>query len=188
VRYQKKRSTKGGTNTVELAPALFILIIVILIPIMDMLFLIMSYTAGWYLNHLCTRECAVHDPTQAAEISSAVQIADSTWKKSMLCGLAQATGAASQEQVTYVDASNNKYVSNLSTNGSGTVSGTAVPAPSQTPATPPVPPQIITCQVITTLPIKPLFVVPFIGSVPGLSAPVVMTYSGQRPQEEKGIK
>ena len=106
----------------------------------------------------------------------------------MLCGLAQATGATSSEQVTYVDSIGTKYVSNLSTNGSGIVSGAATPAPSQTPATPPVPPQITTCQVITTLPIKPLFVVPFIGSVPGLSAPVIMTYSGQRPQEEKGIK
>lgn len=178
------RGSKGGTGIAELGPALFILIIVILIPIMDMLYLAMSYAAGWYLNHLCTRECAVHDPTSGAAIQSAVQIADTAWKKSMLCGLAQASNATTTEKVTYYDNSGGTYNSTLQTNGTGIVISSAVnPAPAPTGTS-----YVVTAQVVTTIPVKPLFVVPFIGSVPGLSAVVDFNYSGQRPQEEKGIK
>jgi hypothetical protein len=53
--YRKKL---GGTGTVELAPALFILLIVILIPCLMIIHMGLAYACGWYANHLATREAA----------------------------------------------------------------------------------------------------------------------------------
>jgi hypothetical protein len=188
MRQKSKRNCKGGTGIAELGPAIFILIIVILIPIMDMLYLMMSYGAGWLLNHQTTREAACKDPTDPTQIKLGVQIADMAWRKTMLCGLAQAIGTTAQEQVIYVDASNNLYTSNFSVDASSNVAGTANPAPSRTTQPVDTTKNVATVQVITQLPVRPLFVVPLVNNCPGLSAPVVFSYSGQRPQEEKGLK
>jgi hypothetical protein len=200
MRLNKKRSCKGGTNLVEIGPALFILIVVIMIPVIDMLALALAYASGYYLNHLVTRECAVHDPTASGNpnattgqyaIPTAVTIAETTWKKSMLAGLAQATKAPSTEQVTYVDTKGTSYVNFFNCDGVGNVTPTVPPAPATNAvaaagATPAL--NVVNCQVVTTLQITPIFVVPFFSSVPGLGAPVNFTYTGSRPQEEKGIK
>ncbi|HEY9756283.1 MAG TPA: hypothetical protein V6C97_14040 [Oculatellaceae cyanobacterium] len=188
MRQKSKRNCKGGTGIAELGPALFVLIIVILIPMMDMLYLMMSYAAGWMLNHQTTREVSVKDPTDGTQIKLGVQIADMAWRKTLFCGLAQATGSIAQEQVTFVDASNNPYVSNFSVDGSSNVSGTATTAPSRTTQPVNTALNVVTVQVVTQLPVKPLFVVPLVNNCPGLSAPVIFSYSGQRPQEEKGLK
>jgi hypothetical protein len=166
--FRNSRNSRGGTSTVELGPALFILIICVLIPAMDLLYLAMTYAAGWYLNHVEVREVACHDPTSAANVSSALSIAYTAWQKSILCGFCNAQSTPHTEKVTF-------YVGNPP-------GGTAYPGVA--PATPPVD----FCNVVTTLQIKPLFVVPFIGGVPGLSAPVTFVYADTRPQEERGIK
>jgi len=162
------RNSRGGTSTVELGPALFILIICVLIPAMDLLYLAMTYAAGWYLNHVEVREVACHDP-DAADAASAITIAYTAWKNSILCGLCNAQSTPHNEVVTY-------WIGNPP-------GGTKMTPP----ATPPNPP-VDFCNVVTTLQIKPLFIVPFIGGVPGLSAPVNFVYADTRPQEEKGIK
>jgi len=56
------RTRKGGTNTVELAPALFILLIVVLIPCLVIIHIGLAYACGWYANHLATREAACAGP------------------------------------------------------------------------------------------------------------------------------
>ena len=179
------RNSKGGTSIVELGPALFVLVIVVMIPVCDLLAMLCSYTAGWLLNEMCARECACKNPTLATDITRGVFIADSAWKSNILIsGLAQARGATTLQRVTYVRNDGVTFVSNLTADGSGNVSGSPVvesPAPSTNS-------YIATCQVLTTLPVKPLFVVPFVGSVPGLSAPINFVYFCQRPQEEKGFQ
>src|SRR5262249_33776175 len=56
------RNRKGGTNTVELGPALFILIIVVLIPCIDFMQIGLAYACGWYANHLAVREASCTGP------------------------------------------------------------------------------------------------------------------------------
>jgi hypothetical protein len=200
------RNNRGGTGIAELGPALFVLIIVIMIPLCDLLALCCSYAAGYLLNNTMARECAVKNPTASASmvvppqppqtpignVTQAVQIADSAWKNNILIsGLAQAKGATTIHTVTYVNNSGVAYppvTFTVPPSGTPSVSGgLSIPAP--TPATAGNPGIFVaTCQVVTQLPIKPLFVVPFMDGVPGLSAPLTLTYSCQRPQEEKGYQ
>jgi hypothetical protein len=185
-----------------MGPALFVLIIVIMIPLCDLLALCCSYAAGYLLNNTMARECAVKNPTTTAlaqtgqtadaNITTACQIADSAWKNNILIsGLAQAKGATTIHAVTYVNNSGVPYPTVTFTvppSGVPAESGSlSIPAP--TPANGANPGvYVATCQVVTQLPIKPLFVVPFMDGVPGLSAPLTLTYSCQRPQEEKGYQ
>lgn len=66
----KLRRNSKGYQFAELGPALIIIFIVILIPMLDMLYLSLAYASGWYCNHLVTREVACRDwnepgPTEA---------------------------------------------------------------------------------------------------------------------------
>jgi hypothetical protein len=196
------RNNRGGTGIAELGPALFVLIIVIFIPICDLLAMTCSYVAGYLLNSTMARECACKDPTDATgsgaglvNVTAGVKIADTAWKSNVLiAGLAQARNATTIHAVTFV---NNKGTpvgtctftctppSSVAPSGS-----LAIPAPTIVNGNYSDPNSIYvaTCQVVTQIPITPLFVVPFIGNVPGLSAPITFVYSCQRPQEEKGVQ
>lgn len=59
------RKPRGGTNTVELGPALFIILIVVLIPAIDLLHIGLAFACGWYANHLAVREASCAGPTNA---------------------------------------------------------------------------------------------------------------------------
>jgi hypothetical protein len=59
------RNSRGGTNTVELGPAMFIILIVILIPCIDFMQIGLAYACGWYANHMATREAACAGPATA---------------------------------------------------------------------------------------------------------------------------
>jgi hypothetical protein len=71
------RNSRGGTSTVELGPALFILLIVILIPCIDMMQIGLAYAFGWYANHIATREAACAGPNPAA--TNAANGATAAW-------------------------------------------------------------------------------------------------------------
>ncbi len=81
------RNKKGGNGTVELAPALLVIFVVILIPMLDLLYLGLAYAAGWYCNHLVVREVACRRP---AEAGAAATTATAAWAAS---GLASFIGA-----------------------------------------------------------------------------------------------
>lgn len=70
------RNAKGGTNTVELGPALFIILIVIFIPCIDIMHIALAYGCGWYANHLAVREAAVAGPGKA---QTAADTATAAW-------------------------------------------------------------------------------------------------------------
>jgi len=79
------RNAKGGTNTVELGPSLFIILIVILIPSINFMQIGLGYACGWYANFQAVRQaaCAGRDPgggsgLATAAANGAVQAWDAT--------------------------------------------------------------------------------------------------------------
>jgi len=62
----KSKRQKGGSAITETAPAIFILFIMILFPLIDLMYMGFAYSIIWYLNHLEVRELAVRVPTETA--------------------------------------------------------------------------------------------------------------------------
>ncbi len=60
---RQRRKARGGSQIAEFAPALLILFIVILFPMLDVMYLGMGYCCGWYLNHMTSRGCSTVPPT-----------------------------------------------------------------------------------------------------------------------------
>ncbi len=58
----------NGSAIVETGPALFILFIVILFPLIDLMYMGLAFAIVWYLNHLEVRELAVRLPTETAQV------------------------------------------------------------------------------------------------------------------------
>lgn len=154
------RNKKGGSGTVELAPALVIIFIVILFPMLDLLYLSLAYASGWYCNHLVVREVACRVPdTNTTNPGSAAWDATKAWADT---GLAKFIGA------------NVNSVQN-------TVSYTMPPNPTPTDGP-------VSCTVATQVTVQPFLPIPFFMQVEGLNKPVIFSFSAERPQEEKGIK
>jgi hypothetical protein len=152
------RNAKGGSQMAELGPALLVLFVIILVPMLDILYLGLAYAAGWYCNHLVVREVACRQPSQWI---AAAGSATKAWQSS---GLALFIHANTPLNVAnFQDASGNPA-------GSGQTT-----------------PPIGFCVVSTTITIQPFLPIPFLTSVAGINAPVTFTYSAQRPQEEKGL-
>lgn len=143
------RKARGGTNTVELGPAIFIILIMILIPCLDFMQIGLAYGCGWYANHLALREASCAGPTRA---QAAADAATQAWAQS---GLGQ-----------FVHAPNpvNTVVTNMGTDIDGDGVGDF-------------------CQVTTTVQVLPMFRLPFIAS-----NPIVFSYQGVRPMEEKNLQ
>jgi hypothetical protein len=156
------RNKKGGSGTVELAPALVVIFIVILIPMLDLLYLGLAYAAGWYCNHLVVREVACRDPVvtppPANSPGTAAGDATAAWA---------ATGLAK-----FIGAGAGAVVNNIS----------FTPNPTNPAAGP------VSCTVGTVITVQPFLPIPFFMKVQGMNQPVAFAYSAERPQEEKGIK
>ncbi|MEZ4542537.1 MAG: hypothetical protein R3C24_01390 [Cyanobacteriota/Melainabacteria group bacterium] len=54
------RRNRKGNQIAELAPAIFIILVVFLFPIMVLLYIGLGYACGWFLNHMCTRAAAMN--------------------------------------------------------------------------------------------------------------------------------
>lgn len=65
---QKLLRRKRGTAITETGPALFLLFIVILFPLIDLLYMGVAFAIVWYLNHLEVRELAVRLPSETAQV------------------------------------------------------------------------------------------------------------------------
>jgi len=66
---------------VELGPAMFIILIIVLIPCIDFMQIGLAYACGWYANHLATREAACAGPANAV---TAANNATAVWASSGL--------------------------------------------------------------------------------------------------------
>ncbi|MBU6452520.1 MAG: hypothetical protein KGS72_12115 [Cyanobacteria bacterium REEB67] len=87
---RQRRSARGGSQIAELAPALLILFIVVLFPMLDIMYLGLGYCCGWYLNHMSSRACATVQPT-AADYAAACAAMNANWSASSLSGFTGST-------------------------------------------------------------------------------------------------
>ncbi|MCW5823031.1 MAG: hypothetical protein KIT34_09530 [Cyanobacteria bacterium TGS_CYA1] len=63
----KSKRQIGGSALTETAPAIFILFIIILFPLIDLMYMAFAYSIVWYLNHLEVRELAVREPIETSQ-------------------------------------------------------------------------------------------------------------------------
>ncbi|HEY9787889.1 MAG TPA: hypothetical protein V6D17_21050 [Candidatus Obscuribacterales bacterium] len=145
-----------GHEFAEMAPALFILLVCILPPMIDLIYLGIAYAAAWYLNHLQVREAACAPPGQEA---AACDRAKAAWQGSTLAAFIKGTESAAP-----VIAKQDKF-----------------------PPAPPPGADPDTIQVTTTVTVAPFLQIPFLGSVPGIGAPITWRISSERTREEVGL-
>jgi len=96
------RKATGGSEMAEMGPAMLIIFVIILVPMLDLLYLACAYAAGWYCNHLSVREVCCRQPTQ---FQAAGDAALGAWENSGLCGFIHASNITNT--VTFEDAGAN---------------------------------------------------------------------------------
>jgi hypothetical protein len=170
------RRRRKGQALAEFGPAGFIILVVIMYPMIDFLYMSVAYCYGWYCNHLVVRNVATVDPTNAAAVGTAVSNAVNAWGGSgmgatILGGLARTNP---QNQIVFLLIDN---ASNAVTGNSG------VPAPAPTTTT-----SVGYAQVTTQITVYPFLPIPWMGTCQGINAPITFNYQDQRPQEEKGYR
>lgn len=154
MRKRARRRSRSGHEFAEFAPALFILLVCILPPMIDLIYLGIAYAAGWYLNHLEVREVAC---VPDAQKGAAVARAKAAWQASTLASF---------------------------------IKGQEISCTPQQLNIKPPPPSDLgpdTARVTNTIRVQPFLQIPFLGSIPGIGAPIEFTYTSERPQEEQGI-
>jgi len=77
----RKMRKAGGSQIAELAPSLIILLLVILFPMIDIIYLGVGYCSGMYLNQMTTRACSTSKPSDWAAARNAM---NSAWLSSSL--------------------------------------------------------------------------------------------------------
>lgn len=153
----RRRKPLGATMS-ELAPALFLLFICGLLPAIDMVFMGIDYASLYTLNELQLREAQKSPKSQAFRIDGPViEGIPAQWKKSLLGSFVPAEPNY-QTQLSYTP------VPWQPVGGSQTLNFWFV-------------------QVKTTVTFRPFFIVPFMGGVPGLGAPITFVVTNRRPVE-----
>lgn len=158
---RRRRKSTGG-QIAELAPALLLLFIVILFPMLDIMYLGLGYCAGWYLNQMTARACATVAP---AEYTTACTNMNNSWSGS---SFANFTGASViKNKADPVD-----------------FKGTAVDRETGE--------SMKFVLVNTQVQVNPFFSlasVPFLNTlnIDGLTRPITFNYIDKRPQEETGV-
>lgn len=69
-----RRRRASGSAIMETGPALYVFLLLILFPMMDLLFIGVDFCGAWYLNHSVTRELALRKkpewPTAIGEVQN----------------------------------------------------------------------------------------------------------------------
>jgi hypothetical protein len=152
MKYRARGRKSSGHEFAEFAPALFILLVCIGPPMLDLLYLGIAYASGWYLNHLETREAACAPPSRVSDALARARIA---WEASTLAKFTKGREVS------------------------------AVPNPKDVNPTDNFSPDTI--QVTTQVQVAPFLQIPFMGSIPGIGAPIIFSFTSERTQEERGI-
>jgi hypothetical protein len=184
VGHMKNHRKRTGQAIAEFGPAVFIIIIVVLIPILDLLFLGVAYAAGWYENHLVVREVVCHDPTDGAAINTATANSTTAWQNSGLClGLGGPTKCNVQNTVQFyiVDSVSDEIL------GGPVLAGSAC-QPHEVPPGSGDFHWVGYANVQTQITVAPFLTLPWIGPCQGINQPITFTFADQRPQEEKGLR
>ncbi len=62
------RRNNNGSAITETGPALFLLLIIILFPLIDLIYMGLAFGIVWYLNHLEVRELALRVPSESTQV------------------------------------------------------------------------------------------------------------------------
>ncbi len=156
---QRRRRCRGSAIT-ETGPALFLLLVLIFFPMLDLLGLAVGYIMSGNFHDYMIRELALSAPPGIAVPDPSIQTQ------------AQARAKVIQEFGSSGFANFLKMT----------------PADLQVPSITYIPnsanPDFVQCT--TTCIVRPFISIPFFGNVPGINAPFPFTITTQRPQEEKG--
>jgi hypothetical protein len=159
-----------GSAITELGPALFILLICILIPLLDLLYLGMGYCFGYFLHSTEIRELATNKPWPVdggVAATQALQRADNDFVTNS-CGLASFLGISPSNLTTTVMHPNFGASSYIAAPSSG---GNIQPG---------------TVSLTTTISIRPWLYLPFFSHVQGLGANAVFSFTDTKPEDENG--
>jgi hypothetical protein len=147
----------SGSQIAELGPALIIILVVVLFPMINLIYLAAGYASAWYLNHLVVREIAMINPNNDAQVTDQENSITSNWANN---GVANFIGIYSHNYQTKVS------------------HGTPVYTPSKTN------PELV--RLTTTVTVRPLFYISLLKDIPGVGKDMVFAISEERPQEDKG--
>lgn len=159
-RKRRFRSQFGGGQIAELGPALWIILIMVFFPMLDLMYMGMAFGSGWFLNHMVTRAVCCTDPTNGGAVTGAVTAATGAWQGSYLAQFIGVVGTPTSTVVFQNDPVK------------GTPNGFC----------------LVTTQV-TCKPFMDMRGVPVINSmnIPGCTANATFVFADRRPQEEQGI-
>jgi len=157
----KSESTRGkrGSAIAEMGPALFVLLVIIFFPMIDLMEVGAGYMMAQSFHDSMLRAIAVSQPTGGTQDPS---IQTQATAISNVTNSFAGSGFASflHVQATDLQVTNVTYL------------------PSAANPT--------TVQVSTSVSVAPFISIPYFSPVPGLNAPVIFTSTSQRPQEELG--
>lgn len=157
--FQKEcRRSTHGTALSEFAPALFLIIIFGLIPIIDAIFIGVDYASARYLNELQLREAQKLPRSQVLAASGAVMhVIPEAWRHSLLGGLAN-TDQKVHTKIDYNPVPWQPVGSNQTVN-------------------------FWFVYATTTVSFRPFLGIALFHGVPGLGAPISFSVTGRRPVE-----
>ncbi len=161
VLYQATRVRKSsGSAITEFGPAVGIVLLVILFPLIDLLGMTVSYGCVWYLNHLQSREAALTlrvrngalAPNSQAESNQAIATVATNWSRSGLGQFAKAKSISQSVSLVSDPSAGNAAVGSAS--------------------------------VTTTVRVDPFLTIPFFVAVPGLNQEITFVLTSTRPVED----
>lgn len=154
------RRTASGSAITEFGPAIGIILLVILFPLIDLLGMTVSYGCVWYLNHLQAREAALTlrvrngalAPASQSETNQAIATVATTWGRSGLGQFAKAKSISQRVSLASDPSAGNAAVQ--------------------------------TASVTTTVTVDPFLTIPFFVAVPGLNQEITFVLTSTRPVED----
>lgn len=153
-----RQRRKKGSAIAEFGPALFLFIIVIFFPMLDMLGLLASYCMGYYCNFMACRELTVRKKHEAGDVFTDVNAA------LFQSGIVQFLGMKTHDD------------SNAGGPGSADLAHKADYIDGANGMQPMV-------QCTTYVRATPFLSIPWWGNCPGLNAPMDFVIVSQRPRE-----
>jgi hypothetical protein len=149
-----------GSAIAETGPALLLLLILIVFPVIDLLYMGCSFGFAWFLHNTEIRELSVRAPdvSQAQIILAKV---DNDFMTNSF-GMAGFMGINSANQAQKILHANPSYTPPSATAPNGQVS------------------------LATSVVIRPWLYIPFFMKVPGLNTDLTFSFASVKPQEENG--
>ena len=158
VRKSRRLRVRQGAALSEFGPALFLVLIFGLLPVLDAIFIGIDYASARYLNELQLREAQKLPKSNATSGSGTVMLTiPDEWRH----GLLGSSANPDQPVITQIDY---KPVPWQPVGSNQTIDFWFV-------------------TISTTVSFRPFLKIPFFNAVPGLGAPITFSVAGRRPVE-----